>query len=463
MRYDFYLCILLNVGSLSLLAQTNYVANTAAGSSAAPFNTLVGVQAGANINSSGESNVFTGYQAGFSNTSGKFNVFTGLGAGYNNTTGTQSVAVGYQAGVGGGSGVVVVGYQAGKFNTGSNNVFIGSQSGYSNTSGGGNTFIGYYAGYYNTAVNNTFIGLSAGVNNTIGNGNTFVGSSVGFSNSTGGSNTFLGSSAGSSSLTGSYNTFLGALAGINSQTGNNNTFLGYSAGVYVTTGSNNIIIGPNSGTAITDGNDNVLMGYNSQADEGIFNGIAIGSNSRVAASNSLILGNEVNVGIGTSNPQRKLEVVADEAGQSGLRLTQLTNQNKAIHSTDQFLTVNEKGDVVKARYQLRINSLSEWSDNVFASSYQLSSLPSVAAFINQHGHLPGIPSAEQVVKEGIDLVKMNATLLEKIEELTLYSIQLEKTNQTLQQENRQRQKENQQQQTEIDELKRLVNQLLDKK
>ncbi|TAE34198.1 MAG: bZIP transcription factor, partial [Cytophagales bacterium] len=41
-------------------------------------------------------------------------------------------------------------------------------------------------------------------------------------------------------------------------------------------------------------------------------------------------------------------------------------------------------------------------------------------------HLPGVPSAEQVVSEGVDMAKMDAKLLEKIEELTLYVIELEK-------------------------------------
>ena len=101
----------------SLMAQSNYVANTASGTSAAPYITLVGVQAGININASGQSNVFTGYQAGFSTTSGAFTIYSGVGGGYNNTTGSQRVGVGHQAGVGGGSDVIAIGYQAGKANT----------------------------------------------------------------------------------------------------------------------------------------------------------------------------------------------------------------------------------------------------------------------------------------------------------------------------------------------------------
>ena len=166
------------------------------------------------------------------------------------------------------------------------------------------------------------------------------------------------------------------------------------------------------------------MGYNSQAVDGLDNATAIGANSRVATSNALILGNQANVGIGTSAPTARLEVVSEMPDASGLRLTNLTARSQPTQSTDQFLTVNQQGDVVKARYQLRINNASEWSDNVFEPGYKLAPLASVAAYISQHGHLPGVPSAEQIVRDGVDMAKMNAT----------YSIQLEKARQQDQQE-----------------------------
>jgi hypothetical protein len=273
------------------------------------------------------------------------------------------------------------------------------------------------------------------------------------SNTTGRVNTFIGAYAGESNTTGLQNTFVGYQAGRATTTGTNNTIMGYQAGSNMTTGNNNIIIGPKSGTAVTDGSDNVLLGLNSQAENGLQNAIAIGANSRVSLSNALILGHKANIGIGTSSPRQKLEVVADEVNASGLRLTNLTSQTKPTQATDQFLTVNEHGDVVKARYQLRINSASEWSDQVFRPTYPLRSLASVATYIAEHGHLPAVPSAEQVVNEGVDLVRMNATLLEKVEELTLYSIQQQIEIDQVKQTHRK----------EIAELKQLVEQLLEKK
>ncbi|TVR77379.1 MAG: hypothetical protein EA412_11265 [Chitinophagaceae bacterium] len=54
------------------------------------------------------------------------------------------------------------------------------------------------------------------------------------------------------------------------------------------------------------------------------------------------------------------------------------------------------------------------------------SLDEVETFIQTYRHLPGIPSAKEVVKTGIDVAEMNALLLEKIEELTLYVLELRK-------------------------------------
>ncbi len=50
----------------------------------------------------------------------------------------------------------------------------------------------------------------------------------------------------------------------------------------------------------------------------------------------------------------------------------------------------------------------------------------VDAYIRRHGHLPNVPSAEEMVKEGMDLAKTNAMLMAKVEELTLYVIQLKR-------------------------------------
>ena len=80
-----------------------------------------------------------------------------------------------------------------------------------------------------------------------------------------------------------------------------------------------------------------------------------------------------------------------------------------------------------------------WPDFVFESGYKLPTLKETAAFIKKNGHLPQIPSATEVAKNGISLGDINTRLLQKIEELTLHLI--EKENQLEQQESRLRRQE----------------------
>ena len=96
-----------------------------------------------------------------------------------------------------------------------------------------------------------------------------------------------------------------------------------------------------------------------------------------------------NVGIGTENPANKLDV------------------NGTIRAKE-----------VKVE--------SNWADFVFKPDYQLRPLSEVAQFINANGHLPEIPTEKEVAQNGVSLGEMNAKLLQKVEELTLYLIEKDK-------------------------------------
>lgn len=76
--------------------------------------------------------------------------------------------------------------------------------------------------------------------------------------------------------------------------------------------------------------------------------------------------------------------------------------------------------------EIMVKLYSNWPDYVFAKEYQLRSLSEVEAYITKHHHLPEIPSAQEVENNGVELGEMNALLLRKVEELTLYVIELEK-------------------------------------
>ncbi|KFF09182.1 hypothetical protein [Chryseobacterium luteum] len=88
------------------------------------------------------------------------------------------------------------------------------------------------------------------------------------------------------------------------------------------------------------------------------------------------------------------------------------------------------------KVKVDIASANGWADYVFKKDYKLNSLESVEKHIEEKGHLPNIPSAQEVMKNGINLGEMDAKLLEKIEELTLYVIQLNKDFKQLGEENK---------------------------
>ncbi len=75
-----------------------------------------------------------------------------------------------------------------------------------------------------------------------------------------------------------------------------------------------------------------------------------------------------------------------------------------------------------------------WADYVFEPGYKTMPLKEIEAFAKANGHLPEVPSAADVQKDGIDLARMNAILLKKIEELTLHAVEQEKKMEALQAE-----------------------------
>lgn len=69
---------------------------------------------------------------------------------------------------------------------------------------------------------------------------------------------------------------------------------------------------------------------------------------------------------------------------------------------------------------------SGWPDFVFEQDYKLPSLQEVEKFVKTNKHLPDVPSATDVQNDGLDLGEMNKLLLKKVEELTLYMIEMQK-------------------------------------
>ncbi len=82
-----------------------------------------------------------------------------------------------------------------------------------------------------------------------------------------------------------------------------------------------------------------------------------------------------------------------------------------------------------------------WSDFVFENDYDLQSLDEIESFVTENKHLPGIPSKAEVTEDGINLGEMDAKLLQKIEELTLYIIQMNKDMKKMKAKNEQLEKQ----------------------
>jgi len=279
---------------------TNYVRNGTTQQAASNFNV-------AGDGTANNFNAVTQYNIGGSRvltTSSFFgNLFVGIGSGTANTTGGSNTFVGNQAGQSNVTGTnnSFFGKSAGNSNAGSNNSFFGEQSGFGTFTGGNNSFFGQFSGRNNqTGSDNAFFGYRAGQNNTA-SGNSFFGSGAGDSVTSGANNAFFGRSAGAAVNTGSGNSFFGFNAGLVT-TATGNSFFGSGAGDTNTTGVNNTIIGENADVGVGT----------------LSNATAIGSNAQVTQSNSLVLGNGVNVGIGTSSPDVKLHVaVGSDAEPSG--------------------------------------------------------------------------------------------------------------------------------------------------
>lgn len=88
-------------------------------------------------------------------------------------------------------------------------------------------------------------------------------------------------------------------------------------------------------------------------------------------------------------------------------------------------TLGVDGTITATRLEIVDPSL-VWADYVFSADYNLKSLPEIELYIQANSHLPNVPSAEEIKENGINVADMNRILMEKIEELTLHVIELNK-------------------------------------
>ncbi|MEA5461273.1 hypothetical protein VB796_19575 [Arcicella sp. LKC2W] len=347
------------------------------------------------------------------------------------------------------------------------NVFFGTTAGNASTTGSNNLCVGDRAGrILSTGGDNLILGGAAGYSITTGNTNVFLGAVAGFQNTSGRDNVFLGYNSGGANVTGLNNIYLGSQSG-NTATGDYNTYIGYASGANNPTGS-----------------QNTFIGHYANGTSGVSNAAAIGNGAFASTSNSFILGNiNNNVGIGNTAPNAKLEITATSG--SGLRFTNLTSGSATTPTSgsNKVLSVNANGDVILVQLagsatttssnpvaestwknadgylynnstngvvingagldgnalivkggvlskevNVKVEGAESWPDYVFKPSYKRMSLEEVEKFIAINGHLPNVASATEMAATGNNLNKTDIKLLEKVEELTLYLLEMKKAN-----------------------------------
>lgn len=170
------------------------------------------------------------------------------------------------------------------------------------------------------------------------------------------------------------------------------------------------------------------------------------------------------IGMGTASPSTKLQIIGgtDVGNTTGGYIqfgadgtTNIAIDNNEIQSRDANgvakLTINAGGGAVQIGNatvplgylvgingkviceELKIQDSGQWPDYVFSADYALRSFDELRSFIGAEKHLPGIPDAQTVEREGIEIGEMQKGMMEKIEELTLYILQLEQRNGALEQ------------------------------
>ncbi len=206
-------------------------------------------------------------------------------------------------------------------NAGQGNLFAGRDSGISNGPDGvENAFFGAKSGQsFFLGVGNSFFGFSAGQSTVASISNSFFGYFSGQATLNGGFNSFFGAHSGRDNIGGEQNSYFSFRAGFANTFGSQNAFFGMNAGNFNTEGSSNSYFGFEAGALNLSGSNNTAIGYGASVGESdLSNATALGALATVSQSNSLVLGNNAKVGIGTGAPAFKLHVL--DTSNTGLRV-----------------------------------------------------------------------------------------------------------------------------------------------
>ncbi len=141
--------------------------------------------------------------------------------------------------------------------------------------------------------------------------------------------------------------------------------------------------------------------------------------ARVSGDNSLKTPQTFKVSFKSANDPTEKEYFSIDSYEGRVKIGDVNTQ------IDGYKLYVEQG-ILTEKVKVAVKTSKDWYDHVFDKEYALMPLNKLDEYIKVNKHLPGVQTTEQVMAEGLDLGKMNALLLKKIEELTLYTIQLKK-------------------------------------
>jgi len=147
-----------------------------------------------------------------------------------------------------------------------------------------------------------------------------------------------------------------------------------------------------------------------------------------------------NVGIGTGSPGARLDINYEPGGDYSYATKiylsgNFTENCKSIavlqNDVESFVVlgngiVKVNNTLYAKAVKVRPNPMIGWPDNVFEPNYNLLPLKELEQYILKNKHLPEVPTQNEISKDGMDAYEMNAILLKKVEELTLYVIEQQK-------------------------------------
>ncbi|KPM48556.1 hypothetical protein [Jiulongibacter sediminis] len=287
-----------------------------------------------------------------------------------------------------------------------------ARSGLISTVNGSPTLFGYLSGLSTTTgINNSSFGYLSMYSNTSGSHNGAFGYGSLQNNTTGNYNFAMGSNSLLNNTSGSFNMAVGAHSLILNSVGAQNTAIGTNALQSNTGGSNNIGIGYNAGYSNANGDGNIFIGANAGFNET--------GNGKLYIANS-----------STTTP-----LIYGDFSAKFVSIGDVDPAKRASANTSGGYNLLVKGGILTEKVKVALASSADWADYVFDPSYKLMSLEEVESFTNDNKHLPNVPSADEMAASGLDVSATSKIFMEKIEELTLYMIELNKEVKALKAEN----------------------------